>query len=258
MQLKPTLRTTCVLTVVALVVPSASVAQQGEQATVYAEVSCMKSTSTDYTDVETEIWQPMHQEMVNRGLKSGWTLYWVRYGDRSACDYYVVNNYVGEAQLNDDTPTTEIFAAVHPGKDWDKAMAQTAQSRVMVRSELWAYVDGLAPQPFEYIAVNYMYAENGADYVAMEREVYKPVHQALVDGGHTAGWSLWQLVSPHGTSVPYNYATVDVSNALGPVPMGQAMQAVHRGRDLAMINQATLAARKLVRSDTWARLAGTQ
>lgn len=258
MHVKPSLSVFGAFALIALAVPQVSLAQEGEQPTMYAVVDCMKSTSPDYQAVETEIWQPMHQAMVDQGKKSGWTLYSVMYGDRSDCDYYTVNNYVGEAQLNDDTPYDEVFAAVHPGKSWDEAVARTSASRVMVRSELWAYVDGLAPQPADYITVNYMYAENGADYVAMESEVAKPVNQALVNSGHRVGWSVWQLMAPSGTSIPYNYATVDASNAIGPAPWGETMQAVHAGRDLDAINQAMLESRDMVRSDTWVVLARTQ
>jgi hypothetical protein len=256
MHVNPTRSTICAFALIALAVPRASVAQEGE--TEYAVVDCMKSASPDYTNVETEIWQPMHQAMVNQGKKGSWTLYSVRFGDRSECDYYTSNHYVGEAQLNDDTSYEQVFAAVHPGKSWDEAMARTAASRVIVRSELWAFVDGVPPQPSEYITVNYMYTENGSDYTAMESEVYKPVHQALVDAGHRVGWSVWQLMAPGGTSIPYNYATVDASNMLGPVPWGEFIERVHAGRDLAAINQATMATRDLVHSATWVRLAGTQ
>ncbi len=258
MFINPTLSTICAGALLALAVPQASVAQAGEQATMYAVVTCMKATSPDYADVETEIWQPMHQELVNQGKKSAWTLYWVLYGDRSECDYYTVNNHLGEAQLNDDTPISEVFAAVHPGKSWEEAWARTAASRVMVRTELWAYVDGLAPQPADYITVNLMYAENGADYVAMESEVAKPVNQALVDGGHRASWSVWQLMAPGGTSIPYNYATVDAFNTLGPVPWTQTLQAVHPDRELDAISQAIDESREMVRGDTWVVLARTQ
>lgn len=248
---KSTLSTICAGALVTLAVPQASLAQEAEQATTYAVVDCMKSTSPDYVAVETEIWQPMHQAMVNQGKKSGWTLYSVQFGDRSECDYYTANSYVGGAQLNDDTPISEVFAAVHPGKSWEEAWARTAASRVVVRTELWAYVDGLPAQPAQYITVNYFYTENGADFVAMESEVAKPVSQALVDGGHWVGWSVWQLMVPGGTSVPYNYATVDAFNTLGPVPWLETFQAVHPDSELPAVAER-------VRFDTWLVMAQTQ
>jgi hypothetical protein len=195
---------------------------------------------------------------VNRGIKSGWAFYSVRFGDMSDCDYYTVNQYSGEAQLNDQTSYADLFAAVHPGKSWDEASRRTAASRRIVRSELWTWVDGVPPQDFAYIQVNLMSVENSDDYTAMEAEVWKPVHQALQDAGHRAGWGVWQLSSPGGTSVPYNFATVDVLTALGPVPVTETFATVHPGRDMDALLEHTEALRTMVRSDTWWLIASTQ
>ena len=69
-----------------LVVSGAAIAEDGDQQALYVAVDCMKSTAADYTSVEMEIWQPMHQELVNQGKRNSWALYSVMYGDRSRCD----------------------------------------------------------------------------------------------------------------------------------------------------------------------------
>lgn len=250
----------CSLVVFALAtvaVPPAAVAQQA-QPTLYAEVDCMHSTSPDYEAVETEIWQPMHQEAVKRGIKSGWLFYAVRFGDMSDCDYYTVNQFAGEAQLNDPTSYEDLFAAVHPGKSWDEALARTLASRRILRSELWTMVDGIPAQEFAYAQVNLMSAQNGTDYTAMESEVWKPVHEALQQAGHRAGWGVWQLTSPAGASVPYNYATVDLLKALGPVPVTETFAKVHPNADMDVLMERTNAARTFVRSETWWLIAHTE
>ncbi len=238
--------------------PATAVAQGAGTPTTYVAVDCMKSTAPDYASVETDIWQPMHQELVRQGKKSSWSLLWVLYGDRSQCDYYTVNTYVGESQLNDDTPFSEVFARVHPGKSWQEASARTGASREMVWSELWTIVDAVLPEDFLYAHVNQMYANDGAAYESIEREVYKPVHEALVAGGHSAGWAAYELVTPSGTSLPYNYATVDFGNRLGPIPFFETIRAVHPGMEVAAINQRTQAIREIVRTETWIRIAATQ
>ena len=244
------------LVVVTLAVPRVSAAQD-DQPTLYVVVDCMKSTSADYVDVETEIWQPMHQEMINQGKRNSWALYWVLYGDRSDCDYFTVNTYLGEDQLNDDTSYGDVFASVHRGKNVDEAMDRTAASREMVSSELWRWIDGVQPQEHQYAVVNQMYAEDGDDYLEMEREVYKPVHQALVDAGHRAGWGVYELLAPYGTSLPYNFGTVDFLNKLGPVPWGATIRSVHPDREVAAIGQEMQDLRDLVRGETWLLIAST-
>ena len=100
-------------------------AQDEEQQTLYVAVDCMKSTSGDYRGVETEIWQPMHQERVDQGKINSWALYWVMFGDRSTCDDYTVTSYRGQDQLNADPQFADVFKSVHKGKNVTKAMART-------------------------------------------------------------------------------------------------------------------------------------
>lgn len=233
-------------------------AQDTDQPTLYVQVDCMKSTSPDYTDVETEIWQPMHQEMVNQGKKNSWALYWVLYGDRSDCDYYTVNTYRGEDQLNDDTAYSDVFASVHPGEDWEEATSKTSASREMVSTELWTLIDSVRPTDFQYAVVNSMFAEDGSEYVQQEVEIFKPVMQALVDKGARAGWGLYQLSYPYGTSLTYNYGTVDFMTHLGPVPFMETIREVHPDREVAAIMQEIEDARDLVHGEMWLLLARTQ
>jgi hypothetical protein len=68
---------------------------------------------------------------------------------------------------------------------------------------------------------------------------------------------LYALVSPLGTSIPYNYSTVDFSNDLNPVPMAEAMITANPDRDLDAM-QDLLKLREQVNSQTWELVAATQ
>ena len=126
----------------------------------------------------------------------------------------------------------------------------------MVRSELWVLQDGVTPLEHQYAVVNYMYTDDPWTYLEMERTMYKPVHQALTDAGHRAGWGVYQLFHPSGTSIPYNYGTVDFVNELGPVPMAEAMMRANPDRDLdAMVELLEL--RTHVLSETWELVTAT-
>ena len=91
----------------------------------------------------------------------------------------------------------------------------------------------------------------------MESQVFKPGHQALLDDGHRSGWGLYALVSPSGTSIPYNYSTVDFSMDLDPVPMAAAMISANPNRDLDAM-QELLNLREQVSSQTWRLIAATK
>ena len=65
------------------------------------------------------------------------------------------------------------------------------------------------------------------------------------------------LVSPIGTSKPYNYATVDFVDHLDPVPMAEAMMSANPDRDLDAL-QELLQLREQVSSETWELVATTE
>lgn len=253
--MKSTLITVIATTV--FLIPGVAFSQDQERPPLYVSVDCMKSTTADYATVETDIWQPMHQELVNQGRRNSWALYWVLYGDRSKCDFYTVTTYLGGEQLNGHPAMDEVFKTVHPDGDFAESMANTWDSRQHVATELWLAVDGTQIKEHRFAVVNKMSADDPDAYERMEMQVFKPGHQALVDGGHRSGWAMYTLVSPIGTSIPYNYSTVDFVNHLNPVPMAEAMMSAHPDRDLDVL-QEMLQLRDQVSSKTWVRVAATE
>ncbi len=249
-------KTSALIAMLILSLPAAAVAADHEQPVLYVSVDCMKSTSQEYPGIEIQVWQPMHQELVRQGKIAGWALYWVRFGDRSRCDYYTATSYLGEDQLNAGLSFEAVFAAVHEGRNFERAMAGTWAARQHVASELWVLVDSTAINEHRYAIVNKMNAADPDAYESMERRVFKPGHQALVEGGHRAGWGLFEVVSPIGSAVLYNFGTVDFVNHLSPVPMADAMLEAHPDRDLEAIHEM-LQLRDHVSSETWLLIAAT-
>lgn len=237
--------------------PGATLAAEDEPPPHYVAVDCMKSTSTDYVDLETELWLPMHQERVSQGKISSWALYWVQYGDRTDCDFYTVTTFMGADQLNANHDVKDVFAAVHPGRDLQQDMASTSKSRMHVATHLWLSVDRTAITKHRYAVVNMMNARDPDMYERMEMRVFKPGHQALVDSGHRSGWAMYQLITPLGSSIPYNYSTVDFMNDLNPVPMAEALMAANPGQDLDALEDL-LQLRDQVSSETWMLIAATE
>ena len=244
------------MAVAMLLISGAAAAQDGGPARVYVTVDCMKSTAMDYEQLEQDVWRPMHQHLVNQGKRQSWALYRVMYGDRSRCDYYTVTTYRGDEQLNADPGYGAAFEAVHPREDIVKAMDRTLAAREQVSTELWMLIDQTEIRSHRFAIVNKMFASDPIAYETMESDVFKGGHQALIDSGHRAGWAVYSLVSPIGTSVPYNYGTVDFVNDLSPVPMAEAMLAANPGRDLDAMHEL-LALRDHVLSETWALVAAT-
>lgn len=242
---------------VMLAISGVATAQEVQRPMLTVTVNCMKAKVADYANLETEMWLPMHQSLVDRGKLNSWSLYWVLYGDRSKCDYYTIMTYRGDKQRGAQPATEETFAAVHKGDDFAAAMRKTWASREHVASELWMLVDSTGLRRHKFAIVNLMHAQDPDAYVRMESEVFKPGHQALIDGGHRVGWALNELLAPTGTSIPYNFSTVDFTDQLGPVPMAEAMMSANPERDLEAM-QDLLKLRDPVRSETWLLVAATE
>ena len=232
-------------------------ARDADSSPLYVAVDCMKSLNPGYEQLELETWKPVHQYLVNKGKRNSWAVYKLVYGDRSRCDYFTVTTYRGEEQLNTPAGYEEAFAAVHPGADLVELMSKTSAAREHLSTELWLQVDQTELKPHRYAIVNRMFAADPVAYESMESRVFKAGHQVLIDSGHRAGWAVYALISPIGSSIPYNYGTVNFVTDLGPVPMAEAMLAGNPDRDIDEMNEL-LALRDHVLSETWALIATTE
>ena len=67
-----------------------------------------------------------------------------------------------------------------------------------------------------YYTVQYMKVplENDNEYIRLETEVWKILHQARKDAGLMDGWFLFRVLSPSGTHTEYNYVTVNAYSSL--------------------------------------------
>ena len=231
-------------------------AQTAAPPALYLAVDCMKSSSAGYVQLELETWKPVHQHLVDQGKRNSWALYEVVFGDRSQCDYYTVTTYAGEDQLNAHADYEAAFAAIYPDADPGSIMAQALEHRERVATELWVLLDQTEIKAHRYAIVNKMFARDPDAYERMESEVFKAGHQVLIDSGARAGWAVYALVAPIGSSIPYNYGTVDLVNDLGPVPMAEAMLTGNPDRDLDAMHEL-LGLRDDVLSETWGLLAAT-
>jgi len=63
----------------------------------------------------------------------------------------------------------------------------------------------------DYFQVNYMRVanDNFSDYLALEKNVWKPFAEALIKDGKEDAWSVNVLAMPSGSDLPYQVVTVD-------------------------------------------------
>ncbi|NGP77374.1 hypothetical protein G3570_12065 [Balneolaceae bacterium YR4-1] len=119
-------------------------------------------------------------------------------------------------------------------------------------------------QDFRAAYVDFMYVPEGmsSDYVTMEQEIAKPVHQELVNQGKMVSWSLWAIPFPGGTGAEYHYATVRIYENLDQIKsagdFGDVFESVHQGENLDELSETIWKTRDLVKTHrlfSWERFA---
>lgn len=190
--------------------------------TVYLKVDYMKvppGGGEEYIAIEQDIWKPVHEERMRRGLLTNWSLYDVSYTTPDAPYSYVTINVFEDFERLEMTPSEEIFAAAHPEGDYEAMMERTMAAREIVHAEVWQLVDTAVSTtetgpPGRYLVVNFMDAPAGAgeEYLAAESDIWKPIHQHRIDAGRMSGWAIYSLVLPRGEAMHYNFGTVDFFN----------------------------------------------
>lgn len=137
---------------------------------------------------------------------------------------------------------------------------QYPAEKFIIHSEIWnsnALVFGdEAEKPARYKNVNFMHSDpaNLNEYLNLETEIAKPLHQNQVDNERMLGWNFFRLVFPTGTSVKYNFITADYYSSLEQIELGitrDIISRVHPDMDVDEFEDFADAIRERVWSDLW-------
>lgn len=234
-------------------------AQEADNTTVVV-YTYMKSTSPDYVDLERNVWAPIHSEMHKAGELTMWALTAAPYAVDGSYNYVTVNSYPGWAAYETAYANIEErFAAAHPGKDWAELSAKTEAARKVVRSEVFV-LDQQIGTTGDVLTYAHMKVPPGgaADYVKLETEVWRPMHEAAIENGNLNGWVLLRRVLTGGSSSPYDYIALNlyegVEQMMGPGITPELVAAVHPETEWSEIGVKTSAARDRVWFETRFRL----
>jgi hypothetical protein len=240
-------------------------AHSQENETSYIEIDYMKvnrASQVEYVKLEKEIWKPIHQERVSAGKIVGWYLYRVSYpgGTEVHHNYTTVTVYRTFKDMENSYPL-ETWRKVHPNLSTTDLWRKTGNARDLVRSEVWRRLDYVRPEqtsaaPAPIAVVNYMKTKpgQGNTYASMSREIWKPIMQKRLEDGNSAGWDLYVLRFPGGTSYEYNYGTVnfhDKFEQLEGFDLEGTIKRAHAGKDFSELMRRTREARDLVLREVW-------
>jgi hypothetical protein len=118
-----------------------------------------------------------------------------------------------------------------------------------------------APSSGDYVVMSFIRPRPGgaAPYIALERDLWKPAHQARVADGKAKSWALWQKRFA-GTDDGYGFATVQTYARFEDidVSMTEYVQKANPGTSLEEIQRRTQEAREITRTEVWRVLEQTK
>ncbi len=127
---------------------------------------------------------------------------------------------------------------------------------IMILLLLISYIQGYSQGSDKLFAVvDFMKVESGnfGEYVNLEQEVWKPMHQERMDRGKIVGWYLY-AINFTGASDEYNYATINLYSSLDSLenPWDADIPSfVHPDKPMSEILETTLNTRIQVRSELY-------
>ena len=243
-------------------------AQDDKAPTIYYVVDYMKATpghEGDYVRLEKTVWKDLHKARIKKGgSEIGWWFLEVRMPSGASTEYdYVAISAVSGWNGIDSLYNSwgDLFGGMT--KEQAKHVDSTGMFRTLVRSEISSLMDLIQKDPSspnagppKYWFVNFMDIPSGKwnDYVKMEKELAKPVHQEQIKNGHRAGWGLYSIEFPYGADMKYQAATVDYYNKWSDVTaddMNAMWKKVHPGKNMDEIGKTMESVRKLARNEVW-------
>lgn len=91
------------------------------------------------------------------------------------------------------------------------------------------------------------------DYLKLERDIWKPMHQERIRRGHMRSWTLYAVRYPTGTQRECDYRTVNVYGAVADIdrPLTDVAAKIHPKTPIADLFRRTITGRDLVRGELW-------
>jgi len=218
------------------------------------ELMKTKGKTEDYLAIEKE-WKNIHQRRLDKGLIYGWYLVGKHFtGTTDPYDYITVTIYPSFEAMQNPFPD-EILE----GYD-DEFLQNTEASRDLIRTEIYdtPLITELVKLP-RFLHISFMKVDQGMDedYLTLEQDIWKPVHEALIKEGIQTSWSVYRQLYPAGNNAEYNYVTIngfsDIRKVSQEPPQGweEILKTIHAGKNVNQIFSSTYDLRKQVRMELW-------
>ncbi len=244
---------------------SASASAESER-TVYLQIdyySVQPGSAPAFVAMHEQFWLPVHEERIGDGKITGWSLYDALITGPTVDYDFVAITMTEEfgALYGADEP--ELLARVHAGRGADALVETMNEGYRIVHSEIWrmngaALPDGADAPAGPYITKNYMDARGASgEHESMELDFWKPIHYVRIDQDILNSWVMYTKVKPGGSSIRYNYSTIDYYDRLSDVEGSVGMELARiahpdlSDEELSDYFARTSASRRAYKTEMW-------
>ena len=208
----------------------------------------------EYRNFFREISSKVHKVRIEAGEIRGAYLMQARVpgGTESISDYILVivpNGGLGGESMSAGDALKKAGIEMTGSQYWQKFWELTN----FVKREIWTDVARIGSlEEGNLIQMDFMDVHNVGDWVDMEREIFKPVHQLRIDEGERVGWGARRLFMPRGRDLQYNGATVNIFadwEQLGKSGGRGFFRRAHPDMDTSDLSEKIGKARTMVRTE---------
>ncbi len=100
--------------------------------------------ASDYARMEMEVFKPLHEEGISRGLRTHWGIWSNWPYDKGQAAFITVDGYRDASQLTGEGE--DFFSAVHPDLTIEQVSEKIQKLRNIESAEIWELVEAVFPQ----------------------------------------------------------------------------------------------------------------
>ncbi|SHF80671.1 hypothetical protein SAMN05443144_113111 [Fodinibius roseus] len=219
-----------------------------------------------FTDQVTHELRAVYQQLVEDDALKNWQLYHVSYPGGEKTDY----NFVSIVTATDLAAFEEVFSTVSSSPYIPSAFGSeiSAVHDSIIKTELWkvenAFIDSTKNHPAKYMSMDYMDVapDKNPDYLMLEEEVAKPIHEARIEKNIMSGWEVYSLIIPGGIEYGYNFATGNFYDRLEHIEYGFTNevinQAIGTNANIPELFATIYETRDMVKVELWELIAHSE
>jgi len=152
-----------------------------------------QSKNNEYLEVEKQ-WKEIQVKKIEAGYMYSWQLWRKMFAsENDPYQYITVDSYSDFSKTNENFPQG-FFDGFKTDEEWSDLMIKTSESRKLANKTVFHLADRSENnKESKYILVNRMKAVPGAqqEYIELEKEIWKPMHEESIKNGFRTSWSLW-------------------------------------------------------------------